>query len=200
MPQQILLLHGGKTYDSHDDYLEYLNSVEIGFEKIRFQKNWKYDLADELGSDFDVLTPTMPNAASAHYNEWKIWLEKILKLCDENIILIGHSLGGIFLVKYLAENTAAKKIKATIIVAAPYDAEGCDQSLGDFILPPSLDNLSKQGGKIYLFLSKDDPQVPFVELDKYKKALPEAQALVFDDRGHFLIEKFPELVNLIKGL
>ena len=180
--------------------MDYIQSIEFDLEKIRPRKDWKDSLADELGDGFDILAPRMPNANDAHYGEWKIWFEKILALCDENIILIGHSLGGIFLAKYLAENTTAKKIKATILLAAPFDTEGCDESLGDFILPKSLDNLAKQGGKIYLLHSKDDPVLPFEQVGKYQVVLPEAKVMIFEDRGHFKMEKFPEMVDLLKGL
>jgi len=43
----------------------------------------------------------MPCIENAKYNEWKIQFEKYLKRTDNDLILIGMSLGGIFLTKYL---------------------------------------------------------------------------------------------------
>jgi len=41
--------------------------------------------------------------------------------------------------------------------------------------------------------------VPFAQLDKYKQAVPDSESLIFEDRGHFNLEKFPEIVKLIKN-
>ena len=62
-----------------------------------------------LGGGYEVLIPQMPNSQNARYSEWKILFEKIISILDDEIILIGHSLGGIFLVKYFSENDYAKK-------------------------------------------------------------------------------------------
>jgi hypothetical protein len=57
----------------------------------------------------------MPNPMNARYNEWKILFKKIVLLLDDNVILIGHSLGAIFLVKYLSENKFPKKNSGNFI-------------------------------------------------------------------------------------
>ncbi|PJA63702.1 MAG: hypothetical protein CO160_02405 [Candidatus Portnoybacteria bacterium CG_4_9_14_3_um_filter_43_11] len=153
----------------------------------------------DLGNRFDVLFPKMPNPMNAKYDEWKILFEKIAPLLDNNVILIGHSLGAIFLVKYLSENKFPKNILATLLVSPPYDDEDMEESLGDFV-PKSLDKLNKQGGKIFIYQSKDDKVVPSSHLEKYKKALPNAIIREFKKRGHFDQPKFPELIKDIKGL
>lgn len=61
--------------------------------------------------------PQFPNKQNAQYEEWKILFGKILNALDDNIILIGNSLGAIFLVKYLSENKIDKKIQKTILLA-----------------------------------------------------------------------------------
>ena len=97
-------------------------------------------------------------------------------------------MGGIFLAKYLSENRIEQKIKAIFFVAAVYE----DQV--DFMLPSSLNLLAEQAEQIILYHSKDDKQVPFADLEKYKKALPKAEVKIFEDRGHFNQAEFPELV------
>ncbi|MFH1838331.1 MAG: alpha/beta hydrolase [Candidatus Kuenenbacteria bacterium] len=206
MKKQIIVIHGGATFDTHEDYIFYLKNEEINLERLKSHKNWKDTLATELGSDYEILTPQMPNKTNARYKEWKLWFERIVKLLNNEIILIGHSLGGIFLVKYLSENSISKTIKATILVAAPFDNDAKSKkllikhSLTDFLLPSSLAKFIQQGNKIYLLHSKDDPDVLFGQLEKYKQALPNAKAIVFNNRGHFNQETFPEIVELIKSL
>lgn len=160
MKQQVIVIHGGTTFASHEEYISYLKNKEIELEKLRLQKDWKQTLPQNLGENFDVLLPRMPNGTNARYEEWKIWFERLIPFVDENVIFIGHSLGGIFLAKYFSENIFPKKIKAIILVAAPFD-DASQESLVDFKLPSSLSKLTQNCGMIYLFHSKDDPTVPF---------------------------------------
>ncbi|MDP2788526.1 MAG: hypothetical protein Q8O46_00530 [bacterium] len=48
--------------------------------------------------------------------------------------------------------------------------------------------------------SKDDPVVPFAEMEKYKTKLLEAKFSIFEDRGHFGQEEFPEIIKDIQTL
>lgn len=199
MKKQILLIPGGSTFDTYKDYLAFLNNLKVDLNRYRRTK-WSDSLRKELGNRFVVLLPKMPNPMNAKYDEWKILFKKIASLLDNNVILIGHSLGAIFLAKYLSENNFPKKILATLLVSAPYDNKDMEESLGGFVLPKSLNKLNKQGGKIFLYQSKDDIVVPYTHLEKYKKALPDAIIREFQKRGHFDQPKFPELVKDIKDL
>ncbi len=198
MKQQIIFIHGGETFDAHGDYLAFLKYCEFNPGKAK-KKKWKHSLEEKLGGGFEVITPEMPCKYNAKYNEWKIWFDKVVPFAKDGVVLIGHSLGGTFLAKYLAENDFPKKIKAVYLIAAPYDAEGSEYSLGDFILPDNFEKLREQGGKIFIFHSKDDPVVPFVACDKYFLALPNAEKRIFKNKGHFTQEEFPELIESVKG-
>ena len=200
MKQQIIVIHGGTTFENYEDYISYLKNKEISIDKLRLKIDWKDTLEKELGENFEVLLPRMPNGTNACYKEWKIWFERIVPLLNNNIIFIGYSLGGIFLAKYLSENTITKTIRATILVAAPFDDEKSGKSLVDFRLSSPLEKFAKQGGKIYLIQSKDDLEVLFEQLDKYKQALPNAETMIFENREHFNQESFPEIIELIKKL
>lgn len=203
MKKQIVVIHGGTSFATYEEYISYLENKEIDIEKLRPRKKWTDSLPVELGDGYDVLLPRMPNGTNARYEEWKIWFENIAKVFDDEVALIGHSLGGIFLAKYLSENIFPKKVVATILVAAPFDdaerIEGAE-SLACFALPPSLAKFAKQCDSIYLLHSQDDPVVPFTHLEKYKNALPNAKAIVFKDREHFNQETFPEIVDIIKSI
>jgi len=198
MKQQILLIHGGDTFNSNEEYLEFLQDFPIDLERMRPGVSWKQDLEKNLGEQFTVFQPKMPNASNAKYSEWKLWFEKVLALLNENIILIGHSLGGIFLAKYLAQNPSPKKIQALILIAAP--AKDDLEPIASFALPPSLEAVTKQAKNIYIFHSADDEVVPVSHLAEYEKLLPTAQVKIFANHGHFNQEEFPELVELIQSL
>lgn len=201
MKQQIVIIQGGTSFDNYDDYISYLkNKREISLDRIKIRKTWKNTMDIKLGKDFEVFLPEMPNKTDARYFEWKIWFERVLALLGDDLIFIGHSLGGIFLAKYLSENIIDKKIKAVMLVSAPFDDTNNTESLVDFEISYSLLNLSKQCKNIYLIQSKDDLLVPFEQVEKYKKELPNAKIMAFEDRGHFSQETFPEIVELIKKI
>lgn len=200
MKKQVVVIHGGKTFDSYEEYINSLMTREVGIEKFKFKIDWRDSLRNELGDSFEIIQPKMPNSNNSQYVEWKIWFERLAPFLNDGVILIGHSLGGIFLAKYLSENDFHKRIQATILISAPFDVADMDESLGMFRLPPLFEKFEKQGGQIFLFNSKDDDVVPFSNCLKYQKVLPSAQMVTFEDRQHFNQKEFPELVELIKSI
>ena len=199
MNKQVILIHGGNTFDSYKEYIASLKAVEFDFAKLR-AKGWKEALEDRLGRRFKVIAPRMPNSMNARYLEWKIWLEKLIPYFDKKVILVGHSLGGIFLAKYLSEKRFPRKIRGIFLVAPPFDDRKSGESLADFKLPRDMKRAARHSDKLHLYFSTDDQVVPFSNLDMYKKAFPLAKAHVFKDRGHFTGEKFPEIVRDIRKL
>ena len=198
MKQQILIIHGGNTFDNQTDYTNHLKNIEIDKSRLYSSIDWKQTLSDRLGIGYEVLNPRMPNSNYAKYSEWKLYFEAITKVLDDSFVLIGHSLGGIFLAKYLSENILSKKVEALFLLAAPFEENG--ESLGDFNLGINFDKLNKQAKKIYILHSEDDPVVPIADSDKYISVLPSAELVIFHDKGHFNTEDFSGLVYLIKDL
>jgi len=200
MLKQILLVHGGDPQATYEGYLEFLKNYPVSLERHALrQPDYQENLALQLGSEFQVIRPEMPNKRNAKYKEWKIWFERFLSFLNDDMILIGGSLGGTFLVKYLAENQFPKKIKAVFLLAACF--EDLDREpLMDFSLPKNLEQVQSQCGKIILYHSQDDKIVPFAHLAKFQLAWPKATVRIFKDRGHFQQPELPELVEDIKQL
>ncbi len=197
--KQIVIIHGGDSFSTNDAYLSYLKNFKIeSVDYFKRHKGWKDTLETELGANIEVLTPRMPNANNAKYEEWKIWFEKLIPFLTGGVLLIGHSLGGSFIVKYLSENHLPVHIGGVFLVATPYDADN-DENLREFVAPSSLELLAKQANKIFLYQSEDDPIVPFTELEKYRRALPNAEVRIFKNRGHFNQETFPEIITDLKN-
>lgn len=142
----------------------------------------------------------MPNKQTAQYREWKVVFENILKSAGDDIILVGHSLGALLLVKYLSEEIVSNKIKKTILLGTPYDDEGMDnEPLLSFTLKQDFKLFEKQAGETYLYHSEDDSVVPFSHLNRYKNVLPDATYREFKDRNHFIESLIPELIVDIKS-
>lgn len=197
--KQVVVIHGGDSFKTHEDYIQFLKEKEVTLDYFKKSPGWKGSLQADLGSEYEVLQPQMPCKQNAKYLEWRIWFEKLIPFLNDGVILVGHSLGASFLTRYLSEQTFPKKISATLLIAGAYSLE-VEEMSEEFIAPNSLTLFEKQGGKIFLYHSKDDPVVPFSELAKYQSALPGATARIFDDRQHFNQETFPELVADITSL
>lgn len=189
--KQILIIHGGDSFSSYDAYIRSLRSLEISYDRLRPQKKWKTWLVEQL-PEADVLLPTFPNGSNAVYDEWVIYFEKLLPFLNDEVYLIGHSLGAMFLAKYLNEAPLNKPVKKLLLVAGGYDDESMED-LGSFKVT-SAKNLPQSADEIHLFHSKDDPVVPYSELAKFQADLPDAIIHSFENRGHFLDESFPELL------
>jgi uncharacterized protein len=197
--QQIIVIHGGTTFSDYDNYLEYLANKPLHVDRLTYSPMWKEQLQDQLGAGYQVLLPAMPNKTNARYSEWKIWFEHLTSIFTDECILIGHSLGAIFLAKYLSENVFPRTIKATILVAAPYDDES-EEDLTDFKIETISDTFIKQAGRIVFFNGPDDPVISMSDLNKYKTSLPSAEFNLLPAPDHFMRTDFPQLTALLKEL
>lgn len=198
MKKQVVVIHGGDTFETYEEYLDFLHKYEINIERYKTHKDdWKPWLREALGEAYEVIIPVMPNKFNAQFEEWKIWFEKIIPFLNDEVILVGHSLGGTFLAKYLSENNFPKKIKAVFLVSAVYDKDCEGYPLANFVLPEKLD---LQTENIYLYHSNDDVVVPVSALQQFQTALPQSHVTIFENRNHINQEEFPELVSHIIAL
>lgn len=193
--KQIIVIHGGTTFPSYEDYRHDLELSQLSYERLLASTDWKSTLKPAF-SDDDVLLPQMPNKQNAQYDEWAITFQKIIPFFKEDVVLIGHSLGAIFLAKYLHEHPLSAPVSKLILVAAPYDDE-TGESLGNFKLDSAI-GIEAAAKEVHFFFSLDDPIVPITEKPKYQRDAPTAEFHTFSDRQHFWQETLPELIDLIK--
>ena len=195
---QILIIHGGETFKNRKDYLHFLKNRKVSLEK---KTSWADNyLKNNLGKNFQIIKPRMPQQDNARYAEWKIHFEKYLAQLRKNSILIGGSLGGIFLAKYLSEHKLSRKMLSAYLLCPPYDDTlPTEELVGGFKLKSNLSLMEKNSKNLYLMFSKDDNVVPVSHAEKYAKKLKNAKIIIFRSKnGHFNISEFPELVKMIK--
>ncbi len=189
-PQKtVIIIGGGDAFETEQEMLEVLKQKEVD---IRQQKSdWKTTLVNKLSSaGVEVFYPQMPNRQNANYEAWKIWFEKYVTQIDpENeLFLVGHSLGGNFFLKYLSQNSL--KVRQLHLVAACTDAH-------TFEIPNKLSLIENNCQEIFVYHSTDDQVVPFEQFNQITSQLPTSKQFVFNNRGHFNIPHFPEIEDYI---
>jgi len=142
-------------------------------------------------------TPELPEPYDPDYAKW---LEVFQQFhVDENTLLIGHSCGGGFLVRWLTEN----KIKVgKVVLIAPFIDPDDDEVKSDFFHFEIKPNLSENTAGVCIFYSTDDGQEILTSVDQI---IAKDKAIVikkFTNKGHFVLEhmkteQFPELVEFL---
>lgn len=141
-------------------------------------------------------TPEMRDAYDPDYNKWKKEFERFD--VNENSILIGHSCGGGFLLRWLTENKV--KIDKLILVAPWLDP---DRSKTTDYFDFEIDrNLHSRVNKILVLVSEDDDSDIIKSVEIVTKFLPNSELHKFTDKGHFIYGQmktveFPELLALV---
>ncbi|MBI4088681.1 alpha/beta hydrolase [Candidatus Kaiserbacteria bacterium] len=195
--RQILMIHGGMTFKNDKDYVHWLKTRKVSTKKRPY---WEADLEDKLGKKFEIIRPRMPLQDNAKYRDWKIWFERHLPLLRNNFILIGSSLGGIFLAKYLSEHKLSKRVLSVYLVCTPFDGSLPTEDLvGGFKLKTNISLIERNCKNLHIFFSKDDDIVPVSHAEKYRKKLKKAHIVIYKNKkGHFTAPTFPEIIKMIK--
>ncbi len=162
-------------------------------------KHWKEWLQFRTEFDHDVVTqlPYFPHAHALlmKYDEWA----KIMDAQDINTdtVLIGHSAGGGFVLKYLALHPELR-VKQVVLVAPWIDTEDF-QPFGfykGFSLNNDIVKQAKSG--IDMMVSSDDMPHVMSSIDKIIKNAPDIRVHRFENRGHFVTTELPEILDIIK--
>lgn len=147
--------------------------------------------------------PEMPNAYIAGGMKYGEWADTFGNFrIDSDAILIGHSAGAGFLLKYLSLNPGIS-CRQLILVAPWTDPVG---EAGDFMAGWDGDpELPRRSGKIDVFFSADDAERIIESVrrirGKYESA-PNLKIQKFADKGHFCLSEigreFPEILEVVE--
>lgn len=181
MKRQVLFIHGG------------------GQGAYEADKELAANLRDELGAAYDVRCPEMPDEESPEYEAWKEEIEQELATLDGEVILVGHSLGALILLKYVSEVKMGKPVAGLFLVATPYVGTGGWEFEEDALREDFAAKLPLRL-PVFLYHSHDDEVVPFAHLALYEAKLPQATIHEFDGRGHQFDNDLSEVARAIKSL
>jgi predicted alpha/beta hydrolase family esterase len=193
---QVVFIDGGMTFSSREDYLEFLKNREVS---VQDEKTWSDGSYLEESLENEVVRVDMPCRHNAKYEEWRITFENYIGLLSDQVILVGLSLGGTFLAKYLSENEFPEEIVSTYLIGAPYDDDLSEEELaGGFTIKPDLSLLEENCNELTLMFSKDDDVVPVGHADKFRERLSDPEIITYESKnGHFQVREFPELIAKI---
>lgn len=134
------------------------------------------------------------------YNEWKKEFERFDIKPDT--ILVGHSCGGGFLVRYLSENKNLK-VGKVILVAPWINPDNYKVSdTADFFKFKIDPNFPSRTISTTVFISSDDEPSVVKTVDILKKEVNGLKFKEYKDKGHFKFSdldtpEFPELLKII---
>ncbi|MEO8413310.1 MAG: alpha/beta hydrolase [Ginsengibacter sp.] len=77
-------------------------------------------LTSKLSGEFEILFPIIEQPKSPTYEKFKIMFASSFAKITEPVIVIGHSLGGSTLLKYLSEEETQMSISVLFLVATPH--------------------------------------------------------------------------------
>lgn len=182
-----------------------------------YNKHWIPWVRRQLqGKGVDVEVPLMPEPWSPDYEKFKGEFEHSISVplgvglsestsdgaklgVDEETVLVGHSCGCAFLVRWLGES--GKKIKKLILVAPwkiAYREDGSDRDFYGFDIDSRVrDNV----GEVVMFTADDEEEDGKKSLGIYREALG-GKVIELEGHGHYTLggmgtEEFPELVGEI---
>ncbi|QTM98255.1 serine hydrolase family protein [Sediminibacillus dalangtanensis] len=157
-------------------------------------------LNKELGDNYNVVSPEMPEPENPVYAFWKNQLEKELHKLTGDVILIGHSLGGSVLLKYLTEHSCHLHFSGLFIIASPYWGLEENWRSKEFTLQPNFEQKLPAIPNLFLYHSVDEDIVPFAHHLAYAEKLPQATTRELEGKQHLFLHGLPTLVQDIEGL
>jgi predicted alpha/beta hydrolase family esterase len=147
--------------------------------------------------DIKADTPDVPRPFDFDYQAWVKEVERFEMTTETT--LVGHSMGGGFLLRYLSERPDLVVDK--VILVAPWLNLNHEEKTDFFdieIDPSILDRV----GKLVIFASDNDDVVVQDSIALLKEVIPNATYKEFHEYGHFTLrsmgtDDFPELLEVI---
>ena len=163
-----------------------------------YDKHWiPWTKKQLIANGIETETPLMPSPWYPDYEKFKAEFEKYN--VDENTILIGHSCGCAFLVRWLGET---KKKIFKLILVAPWKIPDKDDKYRKKFYIYSIDETMKERAKeIVMFTADDEEEDGKKSLKIFHEAL-DGEIIELKGRGHYRLkdmgtEEFPELIEVI---
>ena len=162
-------------------------------------KNFWPWLIDELKKrGHDVVAPQLPDAENPDEQAWNEALLEEVKQVNDEVIVIGHSLGGAMALRFLEAVEARSTPKACLLISTPWMIRS-EKFRGFFMSELDFEVLMWKVSRFAILHSREDDVIPFDHAEKYEKVL-HAKLFAVDGAGHFQGESYPEMLKVIDEL
>ena len=188
-----IILHGRPDKDEYysDKFLSASN------------QHWFPWLAQQLMiRDIFAVTPEVLHCFRPRYDEWVREVERYD--INEETLVVGHSCGGGFWVRYLSEHPELKVAQA--ILVAPWinpdnNPVSDTADFFEFAIDGSIAERCRNG--MTIMVSDDDQKSVHESVNIIKSNVPAVKMNNFKDKGHFTFEslgahEFPEIMDEIQ--
>lgn len=165
---------------------------------------WLKQELEKMG--YIVTMPSLPPREGVRYHIWKEEFEKIKANLDGELIVVAHSCGNSFLIKYLKESNLDIKLYISLAGFSDiYKLEG-REDLYEAVksIAPSqeeLDHFKNNVKKRYCIYSDNDHIIPFEILKKHVENM-DGIAYMIPNIGHMgkksNLQTIPEVIEIIK--
>lgn len=155
---------------------------------------------------YNVILPHFPAREGVIYEDWKNIFDKYKQYINSNSIIVAHSIGNEFIIKYFNENKLNVKLYIGLAGFSEYfewkDKPDLNRACKNFLVSQTeLENFKNNCNKKYSIYSDNDHIVPFNILERYPKNI-NATPILIKNIGHMGkksgLEKIPEVIDLIK--
>lgn len=140
----------------------------------------------------EVHNPAMPNPIEPKIDVWVPFLKQQIGAPDENTYLVGHSMGGQTVLRYLETLGEGEGVGGVLLLASfvhlggeAYEAEDDPKVAKPWLETPlNWEKIRAHAGKFVAVFSDKDPFVPLSDSEIFKKELG-AEIFVVSGWGHF---------------
>jgi uncharacterized protein len=137
-----------------------------------------------LGADWNVQYPQMPDEQNCPYPAWEAQIDARMAAMKGTVALVGHSIGGSVLLKYLCQRRPSARISGVFVIAAPYWGADASWRWDEMALPADAAARLAGDWPLVFYHSRDDEIVPFQHLALYAARLPRATVREYAGLDH----------------
>lgn len=167
--------------------------------------NWTPWLKAELEKDgAEVLAISIPDSEHPNQDKWVDFLSNVASDPDENLVLVGHSLGGITILRYIERLPENIKIGGIVLVSSFSDPIGWPEPDSFCQTPVNFEKVKKIiGRKSIMIHSDNDKYVSNAVAENLHQNLG-GELVVIHNGGHLTskygFEQLPEVLTSVKKL
>jgi predicted alpha/beta hydrolase family esterase len=188
-----IIIHG---MPPEDGYIKKDGSINLASEY-----SWLPWIKKELlKANILAETPEMPRPYLPNYQAWKKEFERFN--INENTILVGHSCGAGFILRWLSENNV--KVNKVALVAPWINPENDPLGIEMFEGMILDKDLLQKVEDLRVFISKDDEEWVLMSIKVLEESISDIKEKIswFEDKGHFELSsmgtrEFPELLDFV---